>query len=500
MHRKPLAACRFPRAASRRPLPAGGWPLAVSVISLALLGNAPAREQHSATYGHYAVAADHRMASEAGAEVLRKGGNAADAAAATMLALGVANPASSGIGGGGFALYYRAEDQLITFLDFRERAPAAASRTMFQAKTERPPGPANALSQLGGLASGVPGEPAGIDVLVTRFGKLSMKQVVAPALRLARQGVPVSEGLARMISAFAVQLKSDPVLRAWVGLKAGELLRRPEMVPVLEAFAERGANGIYYGAIADRLVERVQANGGIMTLQDLRDYRVVERAPLGAEHFGLLWVTAPPPSAGGFTMIQSLAILERIPPGERAAGAPFVHALVESWKGPFVDRRWYFGDPDHVLLPLRAMMASTRIEKRATLFDPKHALPAEQYDLPLEQRPAWLIQPETAGTSHFCIVDREGNIAAVTTTVNLPFGARYVAGGMVMNDEMDDFARAVGESNAFGLVGGMRNMPGPRKRPVSTMSPTIVFEDGVPVLCAGASGGAASSLRRSKSP
>lgn len=466
-----------------------GGALCVATMALALLGNAPVEQEFAATYSQYAVAADHHAASAAGAEVLARGGNAADAAAATMLALGVVNPASSGIGGGGFALYYCAADKVLTFLDFRERAPASATRTMFQQDESRPSGPANAISQLGGLATGVPGEPAGIERLVDQFGQLSLKEVVAPALRLAQQGVPVTRKLAASIRAFAVQLERDPVLRQWVGLKEGDNLTRPELARVLDAFSSQGARAIYHGALAERLVQDVQAQGGIMTLQDLRDYRVVVRAPLGAEHFGFLWVSAPPPSAGGFTMLQSLGILERIPQPQRTGPAPWLHALVESWKGPFADRRLYFGDPDHVLLPLRAMMAEPRVARRASFFDPDHAQSAQRYELPIEDRPSWLIQPDTEGTSHLCVTDQQGNVAAVTTTVNLPFGARYVAAGMVMNDEMDDFARAPGGSNAFGLVGGMRNLPGPRKRPVSTMSPTIVFKDGIPVLCAGASGG-----------
>lgn len=444
--------------------------------------------EHAAVFGRDAVAADHAEASRAGAEILAAGGNAADAAAATMLALGVVNPASSGLGGGGFALYYCAKDRSLTFLDFRERAPRAASREMFEVEGERPEGPASSASQLGGLAAGVPGEPAGIETLVRRFGKLSLSEVVAPALRLAERGFEVSKALGAMGKAFAVQLQKDPVMSAW-NLEPGTNLRRPALARVLRAFAERGASVIYGGVIGKEIADSVRAQGGIMTLDDLRAYRVRTRKPLETNAFGYRWVTAPPPSAGGFTMIQSLSILERAIGSKPSYGAPLLHAMAESWKGPFLDRQRYFGDPDQVILPLEAMMGESRTAARAELADDGKAHPSVDYDLPIERQRTDLTAPDNAGTSHLCVVDEAGNVASVTTTVNLPFGARFTAGGIVMNDEMDDFASGIGKANAFGLVGGARNLPGPWKRPVSTMSPTIVLEDGKPALCVGASGG-----------
>jgi gamma-glutamyltranspeptidase/glutathione hydrolase len=463
----------------------GLWCLSAFLIAGLSLGFPP---DHSAVFKRDAVAADHAAASQAGAEILAAGGNAADAAAATMLALGVVNPASSGLGGGGFALYYCAKDGSLTFLDFRERAPRAATATMFEDVAERPDGPASAPSQLGGLAVGVPGEPAGIEALVTRFGNLPLREVVGPALRLAEEGVPVSEALAAMGSAFEGQLRKDPVMATW-DLRAGATLRRPGLARVLRAFAEKGAAVIYGGVIGQEMVAAVQKHGGIVTLQDLRAYRVRTRTPLEATAFGYRWVTAPPPSAGGFTMIQSLLILERAVGPKPPYGAPLLHAMAESWKGPFRDRERYFGDPDQVILPLDQMMSETRIAARAALAGDGTAHPSAEYDLPIEWPRTNITMPDNAGTSHLCVVDAAGNVASVTTTVNLPFGARFTGGGVVMNDEMDDFASAIGNANAFGLVGGARNLPGPWKRPVSTMSPTIVFEDGKAVLCIGASGG-----------
>lgn len=442
----------------------------------------------SAVFTRDAVAADHAEASRAGAEVLAAGGNAADAAAATMLALGVVNPASSGLGGGGFALYYRAKDGSLTFLDFRERAPRASTPTMFEAEAQPPKGPASSPSQLGGLAAGVPGEPAGIEALVTRFGKLPLREVVAPALRLAERGFQVSEALGAMGAVFETQLAADPVMAAW-DLRPGETLRRPSLSRVLRAFAAHGAAVFYGGVIGAELATAVQENGGIMTLDDLRAYRVRTRQPLEIRAFGHRWVTAPPPSAGGFTMIQSLSILERAVGTQPEQGAPLLHAMAESWKGPFIDRQQYFGDPDQVILPLEKMMDEKRIARRAELVRSGRSHPSKAYELPVEWTRANAVTPDNAGTSHLCVVDSEGNVAAVTTTVNLPFGARFTAGGIVMNDEMDDFASGIGKTNAFGLVGGARNLPGPWKRPVSTMSPTIVLQSSEPVLCVGASGG-----------
>lgn len=495
--------------------------LALSLVVLALVGQGPAAttentaprtaEGSFGTFSREAVAADHPLASAAGAELLAAGGTAADAAAATMLALGVANPASSGIGGGGFALYYRASDQSLTFIDFRERAPASASADMYadedaiaRVAARWPAGPMRTVSQIGGLAVGVPGEAAGVAALVERFGRKTLREVSAPAIRLAREGVEPRPATRRYFGMFESQIRADPELARWFRggnpFADGGRLVQPRLAEVLERFARQGKRGFYTGATARAIVAAVRRAGGSMTMQDLADYEVVEREPLSAEHFGLRWVTAPPPSAGGFTMLQSLAVLESLPArwrpieasrsGEDTRSAAYLHALAESWKGPFADRQRYFGDPDHVQLPLDRLGAAERIAARAAAFHPTLARPAERYALPLETNEPEIVQPDNAGTSHFCVVDAEGNIAAVTTTVNLPFGARIGANGIVLNDEMDDFARAVGEANAFGLVGGAANLPAPGKRPVSTMSPTIVFGgDGRPLLCAGASGG-----------
>lgn len=290
-------------------------------------------------------------------------------------------------------------------------------------------------------------------------------------------------------------MRQDPLMRTWFSgeesaLAVGSRLRQPELGRTLRALGRQGARAIYHGRIAREIVAANRRAGGVFTLQDLADYSVVEREPLSQESFGHRFVTAPPPSAGGFTMLQSLAVLERLPARHfpRDGSAAYYHAIAESWKGPFLDRRRYFGDPDHVALPLEALADPARLDALAATFHPTLAGEPALYDLPV--RPvANVVQPEDHGTSHLCVVDAEGNIASITTTVNLPFGARYTAAGMVMNDEMDDFARAVGEANAFGLVGGAANLPAPGKRMVSSMSPTIIFRNGRPIACVGAAGG-----------
>ncbi len=468
---------------------------ALLVLALALYGQARTEE---GVYERYAVAADHPLASEAGAEVLAAGGNAADAAAATMLALGVVSPASSGLGGGGFALYYRASDHSLHYLDFRERAPAAATREMFARREGDDDRTAANRSRMGGLAVAVPGEPAGIDALISQFGshQVTPAQILAPAIRYASEGFEASETVSNISAWVHESIQRDPVLGGWFPTGApripqGQRLRNAAQARTLRELAAHGFSAFYRGRIAREIVRRVQAEGGILTLQDLADYQVATREPVVGERFGYRWASAPPESAGGVTMLASLAFLERAVPARfRQSDNPLLrHALAESWKGSYTDRNLYLGDPDHVEVPTAALLDPARADARARIFHPTLAQATERYDLPLAQPTRPAVQGSDAGTSHLCVVDAEGNVASITTTVNLGFGARFTAAGIVMNDEMDDFAREVGQPNAFGLVGGAPNLPGPGRRPVSSMSPTIVFSGVDPVLCVGAAGG-----------
>jgi len=476
--------------------------LALSLLCLTpvLLGTGEDGDSTETVYEHYAVAAHHPLASQAGAEVLAAGGNAADAAAATMLALGVVTPQSSGLGGGGFALYYRASDQSVHYFDFREEAPSAATAEMFERREGDDDDTAANRSRAGGLAVGVPGEPAGIAALIETVGSgdVTRSQIAAPAIRYAREGWETSDSWERYSRWLGESMRADPTFRRWFPagsdvIPGGHRITNPEHARTLQAFAAGGAAPFYTGRIAREIVRRVRAEGGILTAEDLASYEVRRRDPVVGEHFGHRWVSAPPPSAGGVTMLASLALLERwLPESRRAEDSPYLrHALVESWKGTYTDRHHYLGDPDHVNVPIDALLTAERADARAELFHPMIAQRTERYDLPVAGRePPRPAQPGgDHGTSHFCVVDAEGNVASVTTTVNLPFGARFSAAGIVMNDEMDDFAREVGEPNAFGLVGGAPNLPGPGRRPLSSMSPTIVFDGDGPILCAGAAGG-----------
>lgn len=474
--------------------------VASGLAALALLLTAqaaPSRPAHAGLYSRYAVAADHPLASEAGAAILAEGGNAADAVAATMLALGAVSPASSGLGGGGFALYYRASDRSLTFLDFREVAPGAATADMFARREGDDDATAAARSQTGGLAVGVPGEPAGIDALISRFGsrRVTRAQIAAPAERYAREGVPASRYVSQESRGFVAQLRQDALLAGWLsgdtGIERGATITNPQLAATLRTFGRQGARAFYRGAIARAIVDAVRARGGVMTLEDLAGYRVRERAPLEGEAFGRRWVSAPPPSAGGIAMLHSLALLEAWQPeGGWREGPAFRHALTQSWIGAYLDRAAYLGDPDHADVPVERLLAPERLARRAALFDRDRALPAERWELPLEGVPSEpAAQPVGGGTSHVCVIDEEGNVASVTTTINLQFGARVSAAGIVLNDEMDDFARELGAPNAFGLPGGAANLPRPGARPVSSMAPTIVFEGTRPVMCVGASGG-----------
>jgi gamma-glutamyltranspeptidase/glutathione hydrolase len=444
-------------------------------------------------FARYAVAADHPEASAAGASLLAQGGNAADAAAATMLALGVVSPSASGLGGGGFALYYRASDKTLTVLDFRERAPDSTTPDVFQAREGDTPEDTKRRSQRGGLAVAVPGEPLGISELVRRFGKKPLAASVKPAERLAREGFTLTDHTRRMLAFVGDALAKDALLSSEFGAAPAfnGKPKNPALAKTLQRFAREGANAFYRGSLSAQIVKAVKQAGGSLSARDLAQYRVRERQPLRATRLGYDWVSVGPPSAGGYTIVTSLAFLERTlsPEALLHAGPERAHALIESWKAPYLDRQRYFGDPDFVDVRLPELLDDARVAARVARFDRKKANPVASYDLPLPDSAPPAKPADDHGTSHLCVVDEEGNIAAVTTTVNLIFGAGISVGGFWLNNEMDDFAREVGKENAFGLVGGAPNLPGPRKRPVSSMSPLLVFEGGQPILCAGGSGG-----------
>ncbi|MBI5462961.1 MAG: gamma-glutamyltransferase [Gammaproteobacteria bacterium] len=417
-----------------------------------------------------AIASAHPLATAAGFEILNAGGNAFDAAVAVSAALAVVEPYSSGLGGGGFWLLHRASDGFETMLDGRERAPRAATRTMFlDAQGEVIPD----LSMDGALAAGIPGEPAALAHLAEKYGRLPLRVGLAPAIRYARAGFAV-DAVYRRLAEFRVDaLNASPeaariFLRQGVVPPEGYRIKQAELARTLEALADNGHAGFYAGAIAKRLVDGVHAAGGLWTLDDLKDYRVVERAPLRGEYRGIKITTAAPPSSGGVVLLTALNILGGYDLNALDT-ATRIHVTVEALRRAYRDRADYLGDPDFVAMPITRLIhpyyadglrASIRLD-RAT---PSANLPAAQPDV------------DGPHTTHFSIIDTEGNRVAATLSINYPFGAALVVPGtgVLLNDEMDDFSAKPGVPNAYGLVGAEANAIAPGKRMLSSMTPTFL--------------------------
>ena len=457
---------------------------------------------------HAAVASDHPEASAAGLAVLKAGGNAADAACATALALGVVHPFASGIGGGGFAVIYMAKERRAYALDFRERAPAAIRADMFLKDGKADP----KLSREGGLAVGVPGEVRGLGELVRRFGKLPFGRCVAPAETLARgshvswrlaevtapeqgsspRGVPAAPAKTER----APQPARDPLITAIFGaqrLEEGTLVSRPELARTLARLRTGGPGAFYKGPIAEAIVAAVSRAGGVLSRADLESYAVTERVPLEIPYRGQRVVAMPPPSSGGTALAETLGILsarfsDSAAMAKVGAGSSaYFQVLGEALKHAFADRARHLGDPDFVKVPVAHLLSAEYHAELARRIKDKAVLPSDKYGTP--DAPADLHRD--GGTTHLSVVDAEGNAVALTTTVNLGFGARLLAGstGIVLNDQMDDFAMQPGVPNGFGLIGSAQNAVAPGKRPLSSMTPIIVLDgDGVR-LVAGAAGG-----------
>jgi gamma-glutamyltranspeptidase/glutathione hydrolase len=427
-----------------------------------------------------AIASAHALATEAGLRILGQGGNAFDAAVAVASALAVVEPYTSGLGGGGFFLLHRARDGFETMIDARETAPAAATSTMFLGADGKPDARA---SVLGARAAAVPGIPAGLVWLSRRYGKLPLSTTLAPAIRLAREGFPTDQRYVFAAGLRADMLKANPKLaRTFLDEgnvpKPGFIVRQPELGATLEALAAGGHDGFYRGDVARRLVGAVQAEGGIWQLDDLASYRIVEREPQRFSYRGAHITSAALPSSGGLTLAQSLQILERYPlsdldPVQR------IHLVAEAMRRGYQDRARYLGDPDFVQPP-DWLGTRAYADRRAADIDPQRATPSE--------RLAALTEGDD--TTHFSVVDADGNRVAATLSINLPFGSGIIAGdtGVVLNDEMDDFAVAADTPNTFGLVGGSANRVEAHKRPLSSMTPTFV-EDARGVLVLGTPGG-----------
>lgn len=441
--------------------------LPLTAMLLALLASPPLAARSSPPAA--AVASAHPLATEAGLEVLTAGGNAFDAAVAVGAALAVVEPYGSGLGGGGFWLLHRAEDSHEVMIDGRETAPAAASADMYLDDAGRPR-PRASLD--GPLAAGIPGIPASLDHLARRYGRLPLSTSLAPAIRLARQGFLVDEHYRRMAGFRQAALAGSPEA-ARLFLVDGEpppvghRLRQAELAVVLERLAATGRDGFYRGETARRLVEGVREGGGRWTLEDLAGYRVKERTPVVGHYRGIRIVSAPPPSSGGIALVTMLNVLA----GYRDLdGVDGTHLIVEAMRRAYRDRAEYLGDPDFVELPTARLVSGDYAAGLRRSIHPRRALPSEWL------APALAAPAVGEHTTHLSVLDEAGNRVAATLTLNLPFGAAFVppGTGVVLNNEMDDFAAAPGLPNAYGLIGSAANAIAPGKRPLSSMTPTFL--------------------------
>jgi gamma-glutamyltranspeptidase / glutathione hydrolase len=459
----------------------GSIKLIFAALALVLAVAAPAIARPRAALSAGAVASPDRYGALAGAEVLRAGGNAVDAAVATGFALAVSYPEAGNLGGGGFMTLYVGGKPY--FLDYRERAPAMATATMYlDAKGEVSPD----LSLVGNLAVGVPGTVRGLAEAHRRFGKLSWKRDLAPAIRLARQGFLVTPELIGIEDGSKAAFKAANFDRYFGGMRAGRLFRQPELAATLERIAAGGQAEFYTGKTADLLVAQMDRGRikGLIDKADLAAYRAVWREPLRGQWEGYEVITAPPPSSGGIGLIQMLEMKQdaaRLFQGVALNSPQYLHLISEIEKRVFADRAVYLGDPDFVTVPVARLLDPAYLARRAGEIDP--AKPSA-----LASVKPGLEKPQT---THFSVVDRWGNAVSNTYTLNGWFGGGVVVegAGFLLNDEMDDFSAKPGAPNQFGVVGGDANAIAPFKRPLSSMTPTLLLKDGRIAMAIGTPGG-----------
>jgi gamma-glutamyltranspeptidase / glutathione hydrolase len=450
------------------------------LLSMSLLARQPEHARHAM------VVAQEPLAADVGLRVLQSGGNAIDAAVAVAFALAVTYPYAGNIGGGGFLLA-RFADGRTTFIDFREKAPLAATRNMYLDSK----GNVTKDSLVGWRAAGVPGTVRGMELAHQKYGHKPWAELVDPALRLATEGFPVSYTLDTSLHREAeMKLLSQFSESKRVFLETahyGDNFAQPDLAATLKRIRDRGASDFYEGETAQKLAAAMASNGGLITLADLKAYQAAEQEPLRGRYHGDEIITAPPPSAGGVGLLQMLGMLEGSGYEKAGAGsAASIHYVAEVMRRFYADRSEYFGDPDFYKVPVRKLLDPKYIKSRRDSIDPGHATPSSQI------RPGELGVHESTETTHFNIVDSEGNAVAVTYTLNNGYGSGVTVPGLgfLLNDEMDDFAAKPGSENLFHLIQGESNAIQPGKRPVSSMTPTIVTRDGKLFLVLGAPGGA----------
>lgn len=460
---------------------------------------ATALQGRSFTQG--AVAADHPVASLAGLEMLQRGGNAVDAAVATSFALSVVRPYSCGIGGGGFMLISlprndQTERAEAIVLNYRESAPRNVAPDHFANLPED-------AARFGGHAVGVPGTVLGLLVALHHYGSLDRQTVLEPAIRAAEQGVPADANFIAAARHLEALREEHPHLRElsrliwdrlchFGSIREGDLIRQPEKARALRLIAEHGAAEFYIGEIADAIVETLHAHGGVITHEDLEEYTFGRSEPLRGRFLDYELLTMPPPSSGGIAIQQMLGIIQRtLDDFDNPAhnSAEYVHLVTEAMKHAFADRAEHLADPDFVDVPVRELTSETYIDELAGRVDRNRTL--EDRFAYGSVTPAQTLEHTGGGTSHFSVIDKNGMAVACTETINLIYGSLvYVEEfGIVLNNQMDDFTTIPGQPNAFGLQQSDRNLPQPGKRPLSSMSPTIVLRDDKPALIVGASGG-----------
>jgi len=455
------------------------------------LASAPAQPYppvQAVTAQHGMVVAQESRAALIGAEVLKRGGNAVDAAVAVGFAMAVTYPRAGNIGGGGFMLIHLARKNQDIAIDYRETAPAATTReTFLNAKGEADP----AKSREQGLAIGVPGTVAGLTHALEKYGsgKFKLAQLIAPAIDLARHGYKVGDEfeetgrssiarMARWPSTAKLFLKPDGSLIA-----RGTLLVQSDLAATLDAISRHGPRAFYEGPIADKISAAVREAGGLMTSDDLKNYKAVERPVLRGSYRGLRIVSMPPPSSGGVVLLEMLNVLEGFK--LKADDPDSTHLMVEAMRYAYADRAHLLGDPDFVKAPIAGLLSKRYAATVRAKIDRQRATPSDKIKA---ADPAGF---EGDNTTHYSVVDRFGNAVANTYTINLSYGVGLIAEGtgVLLNNELDDFAAAPGVPNAFGLVGYEANEPGPNKRPLSSMTPTIVLRNGKPVIVTGSPGG-----------
>ncbi|MBK9383983.1 MAG: gamma-glutamyltransferase [Planctomycetes bacterium] len=431
------------------------------------------------------VVSEHPLATHAGLELLRSGGNAVDAACATALALAVVYPVAGNLGGGGFLLH-RGADGATAALDFRETAPQRATRDMFlgaDGQVDR------VRATRGHLAAGIPGSVAGLCEAHARLGKRPWKEIVAPALRLARDGFAVDALLAEDCVEHARSFALYPASAALFlpegqPLAPGALLRQPELARSLQAIAERGRDGFYRGEVAAAIVREMERGGGLLTAADLEGYRALWREPLMRRYRGHEIWSMPPPSSGGPLLLQMLGVLEKFDLREAGAGsARHLHLLAEAMSRAYADRAEHLGDPDFYPVPTAWLFSDARVNEIALQIDPTRATAVAGAGTPPRK--------ESPQTTHLSVLAPDGSAVSLTTTINTGYGSKVVVAGagFLLNNEMDDFSAAPGQPNAYGLLGAEANAIVPLKRMLSSMTPTIVVRDGAVRLVVGTPGG-----------